>query len=232
MICVQKYDLVRVVLACAYWIATIELSDLMGGQEMSTSALNNPRTAAASEGELRDPVVEALKVIEQTHAAIAKIRVQIDDSTRMLSELLKVSAVFDSVADRLVDATFKASGEATRGVPSHTVLVAFVEELGDLARLALGGVGDVRREVRACASSASQPAIFHDTDLALQELAANLRRIAQRPTAPASTGSIEIENRAGRPPPPPPPRAQSALDRILTAGVFAHGAPKSGGYKN
>ena len=148
----------------------------------------------------------------------------------MLSEMVKVSSVFDSVGDRLVNATFKASGEATHGVPSHAVLVAFVEELGDLARLALGGARDVRRELRARTNSPAQTTIFHDTDLALQELSTNLRKLAQRPTRPAPPRPIEIENRSAQP--PPPPRVQSALDRVLTAGVFAHGAPKSGGYKN
>ena len=200
---------------------------------MSNSALNNPGTTVTPEGETRDPVAEALRLIEQTHAAIARVRAQIDDSSRMLSELVKVSSMFDSVGDRLVNATFKASGEATRGVPSHTVLVAFVEELGDLARLALGGARDVRRELRARTTNPAQPAIFHETDAALQELASILRRISLRPVRPAPTSKIEIENRTTQPPPPPAAaRVVSALDRVLTQGVFASSGSKSGGYKN
>jgi len=139
--------------------------------------------------------------------------------------------VFDSVGDRLVNATFKASGEATRGVPSHTVLVAFVEELGDLARLSLGGARDVRRELRARSNQATpSAAVLHDADAALKELANNLRRISQRPGRLVSTPSpIEIENRTV---PPPPPRVPSALERALAGGVFASTGPKAGGYKN
>jgi hypothetical protein len=202
---------------------------------MSNPALNQPGAAVTSDGESRDPVADALKLIEQTHAAIVKVRAQVEDATRLLSEFARISAVFDSVGDRLVNATFKASGEATRGVPSHTVLVSFVEELGDLARLSLGGARDVRRELRARSNNPSPPAtIFHDTDSALQELANALRRISQRPTRPAAPTSrpIEIENRTAAPPPVPRvPPLPSALDRALAGGVFSSAA-KSGGYKN
>jgi hypothetical protein len=201
---------------------------------MPNPALNQPGAAVTSEGETRDPVADALKLIEQTHAAIVKVRAQVEDATRLLSEFARISAVFDSVGDRLVNATFKASGEATRGVPSHTVLVSFVEELGDLARLSLGGARDVRRELRARSNNPSPPAtIFHDTDSALQELANTLRRLSQRPTRPAATTSpIEIENRTASPPPVPRvPPLPSALDRALAGGVFSTAA-KSGGYKN
>ena len=195
---------------------------------MSNPALNEPGAATTAEGESRDPVAEALKLIEQTHAAIIKVRAQVEDATRLLSEFARISAVFDGVGDRLVNATFKASGEATRGVPSHTVLVSFVEELGDLARLSLGGARDVRRELRARSAQGTQSAtVFHDTDAALRELASALRRISQRPTRPAP--SIEIETRPASP--PPVPRVPSALERALAGGVFASTAPKSG-YKN
>jgi hypothetical protein len=171
-----------------------------------------------------------LKLIEQTHAAIVKVRAQVEDATRLLSEFARVSAVFDAVGDRLVNATFKASGETTRGAPSHTVLVTFVEELGDLARLALGGARDVRRELRARGSSpAPWQTIFHDTDTALNELATTLKRISQRPVRPAAASSpIEIENRASV----PPSRPASPLEKALAAGIFASTAAKSGGFKN
>lgn len=198
---------------------------------MSNPALNQSGTAAPSDGESRDPVADALKTIEQTHAALMRVRAQVEDATRLLSEFARISAVFDSVGDRLVNATFKASGEATRGVPSHTVLVAFVEELGDLARLSLGGARDVRRELRARSNQTTpSAATLQDADVALRELANNLRRISQRPgrlvTAPSP---IEIENRTV---PPPPPRVPSALERALAGGVFASTGPKAGGYKN
>jgi hypothetical protein len=198
--------------------------------EMSNPAVNQPGTVATSEGESRDPVAEALKLIEQTHAAIIKVRAQVEDATRLLAEFARVSSVFDAVGDRLVNATFKASGETTRGVPSHTVLVSFVEELGDLARLALGGARDVRREMRARGSSpASSQTVFHDTDAALNELAAALRRISQRPMrAVPPTPPIEIEHRA----PVPPARPASPLEKALAAGIFASTAGKSGGFKN
>ncbi|HET6146203.1 MAG TPA: hypothetical protein VFH68_01630 [Polyangia bacterium] len=185
---------------------------------------------ASSDGETRDPVTEALKMIEQLHAAVLKVRTQVQDTERLLGELARISTVFDSVGDRLVNATFKASGDATRGVPSHAVLVSFVEELGDLARLALGGARDVRRELRARAAKPGLPptSAFQETDLALQELASALRRLALRPQRPPAT-SIEIENRTM---PPPPPRAPSPLERALAAGIFAASQSKSGGYKN
>jgi len=189
-------------------------------------------TGASSDGETRDPVAEALKMIEQLHAAVLKVRTQVQDTERLLGELARISTVFDSVGDRLVNATFKASGDATRGVPSHTVLVSFVEELGDLARLALGGARDVRRELRTRATKPGLPpaSAFQETDLALQELATALKRLALRPQRPQAT-SIEIENRT-TPPPPPPPRAPSPLERALAAGIFAASQSKNGGYKN
>ena len=197
---------------------------------MSNPAVNEPGTTAPSEGESRDPVADALKLIEQTHAAIVKVRAQVEDATRLLAEFARVSSVFDAVGDRLVNATFKASGETTRGVPSHTVLVTFVEELGDLARLALGGARDVRRELRVRGSSpALSQTIFHDTDTALNELATALKRISQRPVRVAAPSSpIEIENRAAV----PPPRPASPLEKALAAGIFASTAGKSGGFKN
>ena len=187
-------------------------------------------TGASSDGETRDPVAEALKMIEQLHSAVLKVRTQVQDTERLLGELARISTVFDSVGDRLVNATFKASGDATRGVPSHTVLVSFVEELGDLARLALGGARDVRRELRTRASKPGPPpaSAFQETDLALQELATALKRLALRPQRPQAP-SIEIENRTT---PPPPPRAPSPLERALAAGIFAASQSKSGGYKN
>jgi hypothetical protein len=198
---------------------------------MSNPALNQPGTAAPSDGESRDPVTDALKTIEQTHAALMRVRAQVEDATRLLSEFARISAVFDSVGDRLVNATFKASGEATRGVPSHTVLVAFVEELGDLARLSLGGARDVRRELRARSNQTTpSAATLQDADAALKQLANSLRRISQRPAHVVPTPSpIEIENRTV---PPPPPRVPSALERALAGGVFASTGPKAGGYKN
>ena len=198
---------------------------------MSNPALNQSAIAATSDGESREPVADALKMIEQTHAALMRVRAQVEDATRLLSEFARISAVFDSVGDRLVNATFKASGEATRGVPSHTVLVAFVEELGDLARLSLGGARDVRRELRA-RSNQTTPSVatLHDADTTLKELANTLRRISQRPSRIVPTPSpIEIENRTV---PPPPPRVPSALERALAGGVFASTGPKAGGYKN
>jgi len=198
---------------------------------MSNPALNQSGTAAPSDGESRDPITDALKTIEQTHAALMRVRAQVEDATRLLSEFARISAVFDSVGDRLVNATFKASGEATRGVPSHTVLVAFVEELGDLARLSLGGARDVRRELRARSNQTTpSAATLQDADAALKQLANSLRRISQRPAHVVPTPSpIEIENRTV---PPPPPRVPSALERALAGGVFASTGPKAGGYKN
>jgi hypothetical protein len=199
---------------------------------MSNPVANSSGTASASsDGEARDPVAEALKMIEQMHAAILKVRTQVQETERLLGELARISTVFDSVGDRLVNATFKASGDATRGVPSHTVLVSFVEELGDLARLALGGARDVRRELRARAlkpGALPSSNAFQETDLALHELAGALKRLALRPARPAAA-SIEIENRTT---PPPPPRAPSALERALAAGIFAASQSKAGGYKN
>lgn len=200
---------------------------------MSNPVANGSATAiTASDGEARDPVAEALKMIEQMQAAILTVRTQVQETERLLGELARISTVFDSVGDRLVNATFKASGDATRGVPSHTVLVSFVEELGDLARLALGGARDVRRELRARATKPGVPSAspFQETDLALHELAAALKRLALRPRPPSA--SIEIEHRT-TPPPPPPPRAPSALERALAAGIFAASqSSKNGGFKN
>src|SRR5436305_861664 len=83
-ICARQCDIRSVVLACTSMVATMEGSHFHGGRDMSNPALNQPETAAPSDGESRDPITDALKTIEQTHAALMRVRAQLDAATRFL----------------------------------------------------------------------------------------------------------------------------------------------------
>lgn len=200
---------------------------------MSHPAADNSGLIAASEGEPRDGSSEAVKIIEQARAVLDALQAHADETGRVLAEITRIGRTFDAVANHLLDSTFKATDEATRGVPSREAVIKLVEELGDVARMSLRASGDARRELQNRNTGyQDSAAVIRAADGALEELASALTRLASRPVR--SRPVIEIETlepsaakAAGR-----PQRASSDLERALAATAFASHFPKAGGYKN
>jgi hypothetical protein len=173
---------------------------------------------------------EASKLIEQAHAEILKARDQVRETIGLIAELTRISAVFESVAEGLVDATFKASNETTRGATPQKVLLAFVEDLGDLARRAVLGAGDARREVNRLKTGVGPAAgPLQSADSAIRQLGDAIKQLADRP-GDAVPQRIEVEyatpaRPSGKPRPPTP------LEEALTAGLFVPRGARSG-FKN
>ncbi|HXI56218.1 MAG TPA: hypothetical protein VNO55_09170 [Polyangia bacterium] len=140
----------------------------------------------------KDEFVAASKLAQQAHAELVKARAHVAESIGLISELTRISAVFESVAEGLVDATFKASRETTRGAAPQEVLLSFVEELGDLARKAVVGAGSARRELHCLKSnlvSAAGP--LQTADAAIDELEVAVKQLSQR-NADANARRIEV----------------------------------------
>lgn len=201
---------------------------------MSHPAADNSGLTAAPDVEPRDASLEVLKVIEQARAVLDTVQAQSEETSRVLAEIARIGGMFDAVANHLLDATFKATDEATRAVPSRAAVVKLVEELGDLARISLGASGDARRELQnRNGADLASTSTLRAADAALQELAAALTRHASRPTRFRPL-VIEIETlepanaKATR----RPQSGSSDLERAIAATAFASQLPKSGGYKN
>jgi hypothetical protein len=202
---------------------------------MSQPTTNNSGLTAASDGDNRDPSLEAVKVIEQARAVLDALQAHADETGRVLAEITKIGRTFDAVANHLLDSTFKATDEATRGVPSRDAVIKLVEELGDLARISLGASGDARRELENRNNGHQDSvAMIHAADAALGDLAAALTRLASRPVHPRSLHQIEIETfdpLAGKPA-KRPQGSSPELERALAATAFVSHLTKAGGYKN
>jgi hypothetical protein len=202
---------------------------------MSQPAANNSGLTAASDGDNRDPSLEAVKVIEQARAVLDALQAHADETGRILGEITRIGRTFDAVANHLLDSTFKATDEATRGVPSREAVVKLVEELGQLARVSLGASGDARRELQnRNAGHQDSVAIIRAADAALEDLAAALTRLASRPVRARSLHAIEIETLepAAAKPVRRPQGSSSDLERALAATAFVSHFGKTGGYKN
>ena len=202
---------------------------------MSNPGTDGSAATVASDGELGDASAEALKMIEQARAALTSVQAKSDEMSRLLADLATISAAFDSVASRLVDAAFRVTGEATRSVPSRGALSAVVEELGRLARLAMGAAGDVRRELKAQDDRrVSTAGALQESDVVLQDLAATVKRMAAPPerSRPPAIEIETIDTAARTPAGRSPARGSSALERAISASTLASRSPKSGGYKN
>jgi ABC-type transporter Mla subunit MlaD len=173
---------------------------------------------------------EALRLAQAAEAAAAKVRARLDEISRVMADLMKINAVFESVADRLANATFRASVDATRGVAPRAVLVAFVEELADLARRTSEGTREIRKELRNYAATAGVTALaLRQAETALQGLLGVLEQMAERQArAGQPIRIIEIETRV----PPSPQMTVAALAKAVAAGGWLAEPPKSGGYKN
>jgi hypothetical protein len=202
---------------------------------MSHPAADGSTLPAPSDGELRDPSLEAAKVIDQARIVLASVQAHADETSRILAEITRIGGTFDAVANHLLDSTFRVTDEATRAVPSRLALVKIVEELGHLARVSLAAAGDTQRELRNRNNThQAAAATLRTADLSLQDLSAVLTRLAARPVRSRPLPAIEIEtlepptsNTTGR-----PHHASSDLERVIASTGFGSRVPKSGGYKN
>lgn len=183
----------------------------------------------ANPGTPESAVSQASRLIEQAHVEILRARLQVTETIGLIAELTRISAVFESIAEGLVDATFKASSETTRGTTPQMVLLTFVEDLGDLARRAVLGAGDARREVNRLKSSAT-PTVgpLQSADAAIRQLGHAIKQLADRP-ASATTNRIPVEH--APPTGASKPRSPTPLEEAIAAGVFVPRGSRSG-FKN
>lgn len=196
----------------------------------------NPVTTDTPPDEMSDnpsqeSLAEALRLVEQTQAAVAKIRVQVDGLARLMTELAKVNAVFESVADRLAVQGLATGPAGTgTGAVERAGLLPFVNHLAELARQTSEGTREIRKELRAHAMNAATTAVaVRQTENALVGLWNVLKQLMDRVPRPAPARAIEIETRVSG-------SAQltvAALARAVAAGVWKIDMPKAGGgYKN
>lgn len=185
---------------------------------------------AETETEPESAAARALRMAQAAQAAAGKVRTQLDEIARIMSSLVKINAVFEAVADRLANATAKASADVARGVAPRAVLASFAEELADLARRTTDGTREVRKELRTYALNFGVTGLaVRQIDSATKGLQVVLEQIAdgEARAAPA-VRVIEIETRV----PPTPQMTVAALARAVAAGGWMTDPPKSGGYKN
>ena len=176
---------------------------------------------------------ELARLIEEAHAELIKARGQVNETIRLMAELGRISAVFESVAEDLVDATFKASNETTRGISPHAILLSFVDNLGSLAQRAVVGAGDVRREVNRLRTNVAPSAgPLQTADAALAQLGQAVQRLSQqrRDEATGRRTEVAVDDRSMAKP-ATRPRKPTALEEALTTGVFVPRGARSG-YKN
>lgn len=192
----------------------------------------DPQPLEMSERDSREALAEALQLVEKTQTAIGRIRIQVDSLARLMLELAKINAVFETVADRLAGPGFGSEAPEV-GAARRTVLAPLVKELAELARRTSEGTREIRKELRAQAVNASTTAIaVRQTENALAGLAEVLKslleRVGERVPRATPVRSIQIETRVSA-------SAQmtvAALARAVAAGVWTIDSPKSGGYKN
>jgi hypothetical protein len=185
-----------------------------------------------SEPESREALSEALQLVEKTQVAIGKIRVQVDSLARLMLELAKINAVFETVADRLAVQGF-GSGSPEAAAARRDALAPLVKELAELARQTSQGTREIRKELRAQAVNASSTAIaVRQTENALGGLAEVLKslleQISERAPRTVPVRSIEIETRVSG----STQMTVAALAKAVAAGVWKLEMPKTGGYKN
>ena len=166
----------------------------------------------ASDLDLSDPLAEAVHRVEQGQAALGRLRDLVEETAVRLQELACANTAFESVADRLVVATLKASENATRPDGSQPALsVALVEELAELARRSLIASGNGRSQLREHEKAAvSTKVATHEVNAALDALSALLKQLAASPAPTASIPRILVETR----PPPVPLKATMNWGRV------------------
>ena len=173
----------------------------------------------ASDLDVPDSLSEAMFTVEQGQAALGQLRDALEEAAARLQEVAGANAAFESVADRLVAATLKASEGATHHDGSQAS-VTLVEDLADLARSSLMASGKGRSQLREYEKTAiSTKVAVHVASSALDALSALLKQLAASRAATPSLPPIEVETR----PPPLPMKATTNL------GVFGS---KPSPYKN
>jgi hypothetical protein len=184
-----------------------------------------------SETDPREIAAEASKVADKARVTLNQVREQLRAAERLGAMLDESTAVFESIAQRLLDATFRASDAATRAAASHAVVVSFVEELGDLARRSLKASSALRRELRDYQmTTAPALAATQQADTALGALTHAIKRVADRQAQaqaqarPPAPRVIEVETTR------PFLTRESARESDLA--FFKATSIKSGGYKN
>ncbi len=202
-----------------------------GGYDGSGNSGNAPVAGAPSREETA--LSELARLIEEAHVELVKARGQVSETIRLIAELTRISAVFESVAEDLVDATFKASNETTRGISPQMILLSFVDNLGSLAQRAVVGSGDIRREMNRLRTNVSPSAgPLQSADAALIQLGQAVQRLTEQRREQATASRIEVQvketnaTRAGN-----RPRKPTPLEEALTSGVFVPRGQRSG-YKN
>lgn len=201
---------------------------------MSSSGFDGSKNATAAGPASREDVAlsELARLIEEAHAELLKARGQVSETIRLIAELGRISAVFESVAEDLVDATFKASNETTRSVSPHAVLLSFIDNLGSLAQRAVVGAGDARREMNRLRTNVNPEAgPLQTADAALVQLGQAVQRLSEQRRDQGTARKIEVQVHDGSSGRAARPRKPSPLEEALTSGVFVPRGARSG-YKN
>jgi hypothetical protein len=169
-----------------------------------------------------DPLSEVVRAAEQGQQALDHLQTMVADTALRLEELARANAVFESVADRLVAATLKASRDVTSGEGANRASFGLVEELAELARRSLLASGNGRSQLREYQKTAVPTRVAaHEAHTALETLSTLLKQLAEASRANALIPAIEVESRVL--PPPVPKDATSS---------WTAAPPRRGGYKN
>jgi len=144
----------------------------------------------------RDLLALASRDAADVQAAIDSLEVFVEGGARLALAAEKVSEIFATVANRIGDATFKATFAATEGKAPRDIAVAIVTELSELATTSLKGANELRRELRDVKMSASSvlPSL-RQARRAIQSLSGVLKTLATRPNRTSVQPPVVIELR-------------------------------------
>ena len=144
----------------------------------------------------RDLLALASRDAADVQAALDSLEVFVESGARLASAAEKVSGLFATVANRIGDATFKATFAATEGKPPRDIAVAIVTELSELATMSLKGSNELRRELREVKMNATSalPSL-RQARRAVQSLAGILKALTSRPNRTAVQPPVVIELR-------------------------------------
>ena len=194
---------------------------------MAHSAAQADATSLENEKEL---LAEASRKAAEVQSAMDALETQMRDAARLVAAAEKVNGIFQTVADRVANATFKATIDTTHGRSPRDVAVSFVKELSELACMSLEGTRTLRREIVAAkaSSTAVLPALRQAAG-AMQGLASALKTLSLRPTRAAVVPppAIIVETRAALAPLEAPGRAGLGESRArVGTGFFPPARPR------
>ncbi|MDX2023740.1 MAG: hypothetical protein SF187_26110 [Deltaproteobacteria bacterium] len=199
---------------------------------MSNATSTKPGTLLPPEADPRALEVQANRIIDDSRAALSLARNEADDVAQRLVALKSVCDHIEAMAAQLTTATFRASGEATKGTSARAVIVSFVEELGNMAKQA----ATVARELRGALGTrpyiaSTVEANCRVSETALGDLSRIVRQLTEKADRPVAR-TIQVENRAVR------ARGFTSADLLDDDDATADAAPwslgrsRSSGYKN